>query len=262
MATTCCRTPCSRTRSPGLQVIQHAETARAGEREYAEWNTKKVPEMRDYLVRLDRALETGMTSKGVALDAATRESFGIDAGLLRHWLVDAGETRWERPDTTVDGDTTLDLGGRVVELRFFGPANTDGDLSVWDLRTRTLVTGDVVVAPTPYAFGSRLSGWVAVLEAMRALAPARIVPGHGDVMEDDAYLARLAALLQATRSQVGKAVADGFTLEQVQQAITLPEYQAQFAGDDPARLRAFRAFYLGPAIPQAYKEATGVPAME
>ena len=73
----------------------------------------------------------------------------------------------------------LDLGGRKVELRFFGPANTTGDLALWDPRTRTLVTGDIVVAPTPYSFGSYHSEWIGVLDAMRALKPARIVPGHG-----------------------------------------------------------------------------------
>ena len=94
---------------------------------------------------------------------------------------------------------------------------------------------------------------------LRALEPARIVPGHGEVMRDDAYLRRLAALLAETRTQVRAAIADGLTLEQVREQVTLAEFEQEFAGDDPARVRAFRAFYLQPGIEQAWKEAKGEP---
>lgn len=247
---------------PGLEVVQHAETARAGKREYAEWATKTLPELRDYPARLEKAVETGKTSRGVALDDEQRENFRVDARLIRAWLATSADTRWEPPDRTIDADATIDLGGREVQLRFLGKANTTGDLMLWDSRTRTLASGDVVVSPTPYSFGSYHTEWIATLDAMRALRPLRIVPGHGAVMDDDSYLFKLAALLTATRTQVRKAIADGKTLEQMQRDIALPGYQALFAGDDEARGRAFRAFYLAPAIPQAYKEAKGEPRSE
>lgn len=247
---------------PGVEVVQHAETARAGKREYAEWTTKNIPELRVYPERLEKAAGTGVTSRGVALDDEQRENFRVDARLIRQWIATSADTRWDPPDRTIDRDTVLDLGGRKVELRFFGPANTTGDLALWDPRTRTLVTGDIVVAPTPYSFGSYHSEWIGVLDALRALKPARIVPGHGPVMDDDGYLLELAALLAATRAEVRKAIAAGRTLEQMQKEIALAEYQALFAGDDQDRARAFRAFYLAPAIGQAYKEAKGEPRSE
>jgi glyoxylase-like metal-dependent hydrolase (beta-lactamase superfamily II) len=163
---------------------------------------------------------------------------------------------------TITQSATLDLGGRVVALHHFGKANTTGDVVAWDATTRTLVTGDVVVAPAPYSFGSYHSEWIEVLAALRGLKPAHIVPGHGEVMADDSYLQRLSALLAETRTQVRKAVADGKSLEQMQQEITLPEFERQFANGDPAVIRGFREFYLAPGIPQAYKEAKGEPRSE
>jgi glyoxylase-like metal-dependent hydrolase (beta-lactamase superfamily II) len=128
---------------------------------------------------------------------------------------------------------------------------------VWDEATKTLVSGDIVVSPTPYSFGSYHSEWIGVLDAMRALQPARLVPGHGEVMADTAYLERLQALLEATREAVRDGIAAGKSLDELRKEITLAEFEPQFAGEDPARIRAFRDFYLAPGIEQAWKEARG-----
>jgi glyoxylase-like metal-dependent hydrolase (beta-lactamase superfamily II) len=186
----------------------------------------------------------------------------VDSALITQWLATSSDTRWDAPDETFSDVVTLDLGGRIVTLRHLGKANTTGDVVVWDATTKTLVTGDVVVSPTPYSFGSYHSEWIEVLAAMRALEPKHIVPGHGEVMSDDSYLQRLSALLAETRTQVRKAIADGRTLEQMQKEITLPELEQRFAGGDPARIRAFHDFYLEPGIAQAYKEAKGAPRSE
>ena len=48
------------------------------------------------------------------------------------------------PDDVYDGDhTEIDLGGRTVELRTFGPAHTRGDQVVWVPVERIVFTGDL-----------------------------------------------------------------------------------------------------------------------
>ena len=247
---------------PGLVVIQHAETARLGPPNYADWGPKKVQELIEYAAKMDTAAAKGVTSKGVKLDDDMRESFRVDAELIRHWGAQATDARWQAPDITVVAETNLDLGGRIVSLRHLGKANTTGDLVAWDDTTKTLVTGDIVVWPTPYSFGSWHSEWIETLGAMRALKPANIVPGHGVVMHDDAYLALLQELLAETRAQVKAAVAAGKTLEQVKADVRLPDFEKRFAGDNVERIRAFRQFYLEPGIGQAWKEAKGEPRTE
>lgn len=241
---------------PGLVVIQHAETARLGAKNYADW-AQKVDEFAKLPEQLERSADTGKRDNGEALTDVQRESARLDAALIRQWLPGGLETRWSPPDLALTGDLTLDLGGRTVAVRHLGNANTTGDIVVWDETSRTLVTGDIVVAPTPYSFGSYHSEWIEVLAAMRELAPAKIVPGHGPVMADDAYLHQLAELLEATRAEVRAAVAAGKSLEQLKQEITLPEHERRFAGEDEVRMRAFRSYYLAPGIEQAYKEAVG-----
>ena len=41
-----------------------------------------------------------------------------------------------------------------MRLRFLGRANTEGDAIAWLPRQRIVMTGDVVVSPTPFGFFS------------------------------------------------------------------------------------------------------------
>lgn len=242
---------------PELVVLQHAQTARAGARNYADWHAKaqgygRLPD------ELEAAAARGTSAKGEPLSEEQRAGNRTNAALLRQWLAAGGmQTRWAPPDLTFGAGIDLELGNRTVSVRHLGRANTAGDVVLWDERTRTLVTGDIVVAPTPYSFGSYHSDWIGTLARLRAMKPARIVPGHGQVMGDDAYLQQLAALLEETRRQVRAGLDAGRTLEQLRAEIRLPEFEARFAGTDPARIRAFRAYFLQPGIEQAYKEARG-----
>ncbi|MDO5706279.1 MAG: MBL fold metallo-hydrolase, partial [Paracoccus sp. (in: a-proteobacteria)] len=100
----------------------------------------------------------------------------------------------------------VDLGGRELELRAAPPAHTDADLTVRDLGTGTLFTGDLVFRGlTPVVDGS-LNGWLDWMGDPPA-EPALIVPGHGRVATTwpEAVMAQhgfLTALRDAVRDQI------------------------------------------------------------
>jgi glyoxylase-like metal-dependent hydrolase (beta-lactamase superfamily II) len=96
------------------------------------------------------------------------------------------------PDEVYDGHTqTIDLGGRVAELRTFGRAHTRGDQIVWLPDERILFTGDLVeerIFPIyPYfpPDDADVDGdlWIEVLRKLEALEPRIVVPGHGSVSD-------------------------------------------------------------------------------
>lgn len=73
------------------------------------------------------------------------------------------------------------LGKTDFELIHTAPAHTPGDIMVWLPLSRTVFSGDIVftdrlLGVLPF---SNVAGWIASFEAMAALTPAHIVPGHG-----------------------------------------------------------------------------------
>jgi len=101
-----------------------------------------------------KALETGTRSDGTPVTESAREYY---ADVLRYGesvVADMRRAKVSVPTATVKDRRIVDLGGRQVELRHIAPGNTKGDLFLWLPEERILATGDIVVRPTPYGFGS------------------------------------------------------------------------------------------------------------
>ena len=132
-----------------------------------------------------------------------------------------------------------------------GRGNTRGDLVVYLPRERVLVTGDLVVNPVPFSFGSYLGEWIETLKKLRAIEADVIVTGHGPVQRDKAYIETVGSLLESTLAQAREAVRKGLSLEETRKAVNLDAFRQRLAGDDPARRRAFDAFFVTPAVERA-----------
>jgi glyoxylase-like metal-dependent hydrolase (beta-lactamase superfamily II) len=94
----------------------------------------------------------------------------------------------------------LPRGARLIG---FIPAHSPADLAVWFPAERLLLAGDVCFnRVVPLAVHGLVSGWIAALDAVMALGPLTIVPGHGPVAglgEVAAMRAYLASVLAAAR---------------------------------------------------------------
>ena len=51
-----------------------------------------------------------------------------------------------------------------------------------------VATGDLVVAPAPYATASFMSEWPGTLQKLTAIEATTIVPGHGPLLHDWSWL--------------------------------------------------------------------------
>ncbi|MBT8446625.1 MAG: MBL fold metallo-hydrolase [Gammaproteobacteria bacterium] len=151
-------------------------------------------------------------------------------------------------DLLVDGLLTIDLGGRRVEIRHFGFAQTPGDLVIWVPEAEVLWVGNMVQAAPPaipWLLEGRHTETIATLEAVRAFLPetATIIPGHGKPMPGSGidysldYLRQLDALVR-------QAVVHGRTLEEVRAGAVL-------TGFDDYSLYAFAHGDVN--VPMVYK---------
>ncbi len=85
------------------------------------------------------------------------------------------------PMETFDGRRELKLGQTVLQLLYFGPAHTPGDIAVWLPQQKVLFTGDIVYTERMLAIIpiSHTGGWVQAFDKLAALKPRVVVPGHG-----------------------------------------------------------------------------------
>lgn len=132
------------------------------------------------------------------------------------------------PNVTVSGRMTLIRGGREVQLFFPGKAHTDGDLVVWLPKERVLATGDLLQPNLPFMGDGYLNAWADVLDSLRALEPAVVLPGHGAAFRDLAVLDRQRDYFRAVWSQVAALRAQGKTVEQASAALDLSRFDAAY----------------------------------
>lgn len=87
------------------------------------------------------------------------------------------------PDIVFDDRLTIRMGGRQVELMHPGRGHSKGDTVVWLPADKVLFSGDLVeFGATPYTGDAYLEDWPATLDKLRALEPAKLVPGRGDAL--------------------------------------------------------------------------------
>lgn len=111
-----------------------------------------------------------------------------------------------KPDGLLADATRHELSvvGRPVQVLHFGHSSGPGDVAVWDPLHRVLFAGGLVdVQRIPDIQDSVLPAWLQALDALQALAPAIVVPGHGPaagveaIAEQKRYLEQLHAKVQA-----------------------------------------------------------------
>lgn len=161
------------------------------------------------------------------------------------------------PEIMVADRLVLERGGREIHILHLGRGNTPGDLVLWLPRERVLASGDLVVHPIPYGFGSFPAEWIATLERLAGFEFDLLVPGHGDVQRDTRYIRRLQAMLAEVRRQAADAVAAGLDLETTQEKLDLSAFEAEFTGSDEDRKLKFDAWWRRPIARSAWLEARG-----
>ena len=145
------------------------------------------------------------------------------------------------------GVVHLYLGQREVIL-FTLPGHTGGDVLVYVPDANVLFAGDMGWSRTlPNLVDATVNDWIPSLDKiLSSYASAKFVPGHGDVATA-AEIREFRDYLDDLRSRVKKGIADGLTLDQAKQQLTLPEKYKPFAFQN----------FATPNVEDMYKELQG-----
>jgi cyclase len=201
------------------------------------------------------ALARGMLRDGRAIPENLRVSWELITRDYAEFLPQVLTAKPLAPDLVFDDSVTIDLGHKIVKIVRPGRGNTAGDAFIYVPDSRTLLTGDLVTMPYPFPGTAFFTAWIGALDQLEALRATTIVPGHGDVQHDDAYIKLVRELLAFTRAGARDAVRKGLTLEQAQKAIDFTDFIRRFGSGDAVRTEAFTNFYAQPAVQRAFEEA-------
>jgi len=191
-----------------------------------------------------------------------RDHYEKTARVIEQWALDMDGTLTIATKETFTDKLVIPDGAAPVEAMFLGHANTDGDAIIWLPKQRVLVTGETVIAPFPYGFGSYPTDWIGVLKKLRAMPFKVLVPGHGMPQSDRSQLNRILAALEDVRGQVAMLVAKGMTLDQVKAKVDLSRQKQSFVDNDQWLGRWFDDFWATPIVTSAYREAKGEPIVQ
>ncbi|CAK9041854.1 Uncharacterized protein SYNPCC7002_A1628 [Durusdinium trenchii] len=244
---------------PDAELVSHAFTAAAmagAPMDYIK------PQQADGFIgpkeALKRYIDAGELPDGTPLSNALRAYFQRayeDAD-----LIDAQMRAFQvtQPTKIFEDSLTIDLGGRAVELRHIGWGNTKGDVVLWLPEEKIVATGDIVVLPTPYGFGSYPKRWVDTLQQVKALGYETLIPGHGPLQTDTAYVDLLIETMTLIYSQVEPLVANGLSLEEVREQMDFSSVEERFIGGDQLLISRFQNWFKTPIVQAAFNNASGI----
>jgi glyoxylase-like metal-dependent hydrolase (beta-lactamase superfamily II) len=225
---------------PAVTILAHVETKKEmdrfgpGSRGRLEKETASLEEMGD----------TGRTRDGRAL--TVDEKAEVKSALARRTSVleELKTLAFQSATLTFDHDFSIDLGKREVQVKFLGRGNTGGDAVAYLPKERIAIAGDLVVYPIPYFYDGYPSEWIRTLENLAQLDADAIVPGHGPVLHDKAYVLLMRDLLRSAVDQLDSALvrtgpAMFRTLDEVKGAVNLTSFRQRFAGPDKDLGEAF-----------------------
>lgn len=169
------------------------------------------------------------------------------------------EADQEYPDTTFSETWTLPIGGETMRAKYYGPAHTNGDITVFFENADIVHMGDLVnnggYPNIDGPAGGSVQGWIRALETIVAEHSANtlyifghndagrpVTGGSGEVLRQRDYLS---AVLDAARS----ALQQGRTRDQVTATSSLSGF-TDLGGS---------ANRLGLALGVAYDELSGTP---
>jgi len=166
------------------------------------------------------------------------------------------------PTETFTDQLVIDDPQAPVEALYLGKANTKGDAFVWLPKQKVMVAGDAVVAPSPYGFTNPIQPWLATLDRLERYDFRILVPGHGKVQRDRAYLATLRWSMNDIRRQTAELAKAGATLEQAAERFDRSEQRRRFGATDEWKQRWLDAYWLDGMFATAFKQAKGQPLGE
>ena len=154
------------------------------------------------------------------------------------------------PTEVFSTNKTLKVNGATLELKYYGPSHTDGDISVTFTDADVLHTGDTYwngfYPFIDYSTGGSLDGTIRATEANLAAVTDRtiVIPGHGPV-SNKAQLRDYRDMLVAVREKVAGLKKQGRSLDEIVTANPTADFDAKWGRFAVSPMLFTKLVYVG-----------------
>ncbi|RYH63153.1 MAG: MBL fold metallo-hydrolase [Alcaligenaceae bacterium] len=138
------------------------------------------------------------------------------------------------PTQVFASEKQLKVNGETIDLKYYGPAHTDSDISVTFRNADILHAGDTfwngIYPFIDYSTGGNIDGMIAASEANIAASTVDtvIIPGHGHPQSNRAELQQWRDMLATVRDNVAKLKTKGASREEVVKAKPTAAFDARY----------------------------------
>ena len=237
---------------PDAQVLSHPYT-----RDNLGINSISEDFLTDYIPKLRERIESRTFSNGQPM---AEKDVGRYQDIIDHAeLIDQQQrlSILTYPSVTFTDRLTIWSGEREIRLIHLGLSNTAGDVIMYLPEEKVVATGDMVVMPTPYGFGSYPAAWAQSLRKLKELDHDVLVPGHGEPQTDDAYVDLLIETFESIAAQMDALVKQGLDMEAAKAKMDFSKVEGRFTNGDTFLGRLFEIWFKTPISEAAWKVASG-----
>ena len=210
--------------------------------------------------QLTKELEERKTSGG----------FELTGNMIQFWqdmIVDEKEyvdtykpNQFVNHDITFNDKMTFHWGSQTIELIYDNSnGHSPGDVVVWIPEKKIVLTGDIIVGPTPYATYYNIPGMIKAIQKIIDMNPAIIIPGHGVVLYDLSYPNLLKEAFTEYYNEAEKAIKNNTPVRDAMSSIKLNDIDMKFTGGDSLKEWAYRSFFARNVIYNTYRYNRALP---
>lgn len=247
---------------PDVRIVAHRFTDRVLHSPRIQYIDRDRKFAEERLPAYRKMVDTGLHPDGNEVSETSMRFYRqiVDDGATLQ--ADFPRARITAPDVVFDERHVIRSGDLVVELLHLGHGNTEGDIVMWLPHRKIVAAGDLVVLPSPYAFNVPPRPWAETLRRLNGLGYTTLVPGHGAIQSDTAYVDLLIEVAESIADQRDGLLAAGKTVDEVESALDFSPWEDRFTGGDPYRKRFYERWFTGPFRKAAVKALTGEPMVE
>lgn len=247
---------------PGVEIIAHRFTRDMINSSKLNYIDRQI----DYLERnreeFENIVATGLDDEGTLHNATDRHIYQRMLDDYAVIIPEFARAKVTPPNIVFTDDYLIDSGERLIELLFLGHANTAGDIVLWLPQDKIIATGDIVVLPSPYAFDAPTKRWADTLRKIKALNFEILVPGHGPVQRDAAYINLLIEAIESIARQRDSLLKRRKSPEEVEALLDFSAFEGRFTGGDEYVRTHYEQWFVQPFRAAVMKELAGAAMVE